>query len=190
MSDDRGRDSGELSVQLPAQARLSGMKLEAAPGMLQAFFTDGDSRTISANSIATLCGASIRTEMISLEAERHTVPGVIFHAATSYRSGSTQPYKYSGPSLSSENASLVFALRTAGPGELLYLMADSFNFRAVLGPEAGYSTEMNLRTLVRRLAAFAPSAAHDAFVDAIIGHVPLPPPVASLMEFFRTAARA
>jgi hypothetical protein len=173
---------------MPANARLATISLQTAPHALKIGFADGGERTVPATAIAALSGASIRTEMISLEAEHHTMHGMIIDA-TMYPLGSMRPWRYTGPRLSSEGATLVFGLRTLGPGELLYLVADSFNFRATLGADAGYSTEMNLRELVRRVAALAPTAARDDFVKAIIGRVPLPPPLASLVEFFKVAAR-
>lgn len=156
-------NGGELSVELPPHARLAGVELRDDQRDLRVTFTDGGDRIIPAGEINALCGASIRTEMTSLETERHN----------------------GSPPLSSEGAMLTVALRTAGPGELLYLMADSFNFRKALGADAGYSMEMNLRTLVRRLAALASHAKRDDFVMAIIHRVPLPPPLGSLMEFFK-----
>ncbi|HZV79916.1 MAG TPA: hypothetical protein VFF60_09945 [Candidatus Binatus sp.] len=184
MKSDEG--AGELSVHMPAHARLATISLQAAPLALKAGFTDGGEQAIPATAIAALSGASIRTEMISLEAEHHTVHGLIIDS-TMYPRGSMRTWRYTGPGLSSEGATLVFGLRTRGPGELLYLVADSFNFRATLGADAGYSTEMNLRELVRRVAALAPTATRDDFVKAIIGRVPLPPPLASLVEFFKVA---
>lgn len=158
-------NGGELSVELPPHARLAGLELRDDQHALAVTFTDGGDRVIPADQIVALCGASIRTEITSLESERLS----------------------GGPPLSSEGAMLVVALRTAGPGELLYLMADSFNFRKALGAEAGYSMEMNLRMLVRQLAALASRAQCDDFVMAIIHRVPLPPPLGSLMEFFKSA---
>ena len=78
------------------------------------------------------------------------------------------------------------ALRVAEMPIILYLLAASFNFRKALGPEATYSTESNLRLFVKRLAAFAPQATKDAYVGAIVAGSPLPDPVDSLLEFFRT----
>jgi hypothetical protein len=172
---------------MPAHARLATILLQPDPHALAVGFSDGGERIIDSTAIAALCGASIRTEMISLEAEHHTVHGLIIDS-TMYPRGSMRTWRYTGPALSSEGATLVFGLRTLGPGELLYLVADSFNFRSTLGADAGYSTEMNLRELVRRIAALAPTAARDDFVKAIIGRVPLPPPLASLVEFFKVAA--
>ena len=80
-------------------------------------------------------------------------------------------------------------MRVDNVGELWYLLADSFNFRYTLGKDAAYVTEFNVRTLVKRLAAFAPHAVQDSFFAAILGGLPLPPPVESLVEFFRIVAR-
>lgn len=180
--------ASELSVNMPAHARLATISLQTAPHALKVGFSDGGERIIDSTAIAALSGASIRTEMISLETENHTMHGLIIDA-TMYPLGPMRPWRYTGPPLSSEGATLVLGLGTKGPGELLYLVADSFNFRATLGADAGYSTEMNLRELVRRVASLAPAATRDDFVKAIIGRVPLPPPLASLVEFFKIAAR-
>ncbi|MBV8171109.1 MAG: hypothetical protein JO219_04165 [Candidatus Eremiobacteraeota bacterium] len=180
--------ASELSVHMPPHARLATLSLASAPHALSVGFTDGGERVISKIAIAALSGASIRTEMISPEAEHHSVHTMLIDA-TMYPLGSARPWRYTGPRLSSEGATLVFGLRTVGPGELLYLVADSFNFRKALGPLAGYSTEMNLRELIRQVAALAPDAERDDFVNAVIGRVPLPPPYASLVEYFKAAAR-
>jgi hypothetical protein len=170
-----------LSVEMPPHARLAGFEFQESAGALRVAFTDGGERTIAADQIIALCGASIRTEMTSLSVERNT-----FSSGIVYPLGGVR--LQSGPQLSSEGAMLILALRTAPPSDLLYVVADSFNFRKALGADAGYSTEMNLRTLVRRLAALAPGASCDDFVMAIIHRVPLPPPMASLMEFFKANA--
>jgi hypothetical protein len=43
--------------------------------------------------------------------------------------------------------------------------------------------------LVRRLAAFAPRATQDGFFAAVLGGMPLPPPVDSLLEFMKTVGK-
>jgi len=88
----------------------------------------------------------------------------------------------------SEELHVCLALRVAGVAELWYLLATSFNFRKALGPDATYSGEMNLKLFVKRLAGFAPRAPQDAFFSALASGASLPPPVDSLLEFFRTAA--
>jgi len=183
----RPRESGELSVEMPPHARLASVELRPEARALCVWFSDGGELVVPAQQIVALCGASIRTEMISLDAERHSL-GSLIMGATTNPLGPGRRFRNPGPPLSSEGASLVFALRTAGPGELLYIMADSFNFRQSLGPDAGYSTEINLRELVRRIAALAPNANRDDFVTAVIGRVPLPEPLASLVGFFRANA--
>ncbi|HEV2908275.1 MAG TPA: hypothetical protein VGX02_03300 [Candidatus Eremiobacteraceae bacterium] len=173
----------DLRVEMPPHARLAGLEFQESAGALRVTFTDGDERTIAADQIIALCGASIRTEMTSLAVEQNTVSSAVV-----FPLGSARARFHPGPQLTSEGAMLIVALRTAPPSDLLYFVADSFNFRNALGAEAGYSTEMNLRALVRRLAALAPGASRDDFVMAIIHRVPLPPPMASLMEFFKANA--
>jgi len=82
----------------------------------------------------------------------------------------------------------VIGLRVIGLEELLFLVADSFNFRAALGDETSYVTEVNLLSLLRRIANLAPSASQDLFVKAFLTGQPSPPTRASLAEFFREAA--
>jgi hypothetical protein len=183
----RRSETGELSVEMPPHARLANVEILPDANEVRVWFSDGGERVIAARQIVGLCGASIRTEMISLDAERHSL-GSLIMGATTNPLGPARRFRNPGPPLSSEGASLVFALRTAGPGELLYIMADSFNFRQTLGPDAGYSTEINLRELVRRIAALTPKAIRDDFVTAVIGRVPLPAPLASLVEFFKANA--
>jgi len=91
------------------------------------------------------------------------------------------------PAAAEEEYNLALALRVQDVDELWYLVAESFNFRAALGADAAYATEPNLRTLVRRLASFAPNATRDAFVSALIANTPLPPPIPSLAELFQTS---
>jgi hypothetical protein len=83
----------------------------------------------------------------------------------------------------------VFGMRIDGIDPLWYIMAASFNFRKALGPLATYSTELNVREFVKRFATFAPQAVEDSFFTAITKTLPLPPPVDTLIEFFRIVAR-
>ena len=81
------------------------------------------------------------------------------------------------------------ALRAAGVDETWYLLAASFNFRKALGADATYSSEMNLRLFVKRLAGFATAASQDEYVAAIVGGSQLPSPLDSLLEFLRGTRR-
>jgi len=149
------------------------------------------SRAVEAGSIAALFGARIRHEQtMTGKANARTVNIGILAATTAIG----MPLITSKPA-SKEVASVdehlhhALALRVEGVPEVWYLLAQSFNFRKALGPDAGYSSELNLRTFLKRLAAFAPTAAKDAYLTAMIDRKDLPPPVDSLIDFLRTASK-
>ncbi|HEY6358130.1 MAG TPA: hypothetical protein VIX35_07790 [Vicinamibacterales bacterium] len=176
--DDRPRadqDDG-LSIVMPPNARLSAMEFHDAERELRVSFADGGERTVLGARIESLQGAQVRSKLVPMD---DAVPTRMFRPFAPMRP----------PSEAIEEFSYVFAMRVTGVGELWYALADSFNFRAALGPEGGYSTEGHLRALMRRIIALAPQAARDDFVMALIGNVALPPPVDSVYEFFKTAAK-
>jgi hypothetical protein len=166
----------ELSVVMRPNSRLSTMEFHDADRALRVCFADGGERTVPGANIASLHGAQVRSELVPLDDS---------DAARILRPFA--PMRL--PNETIEEVSYVFGLRITGVGELWYALADSFNFRAALGAEAGYSTEGHLRALMRRISAIAPQAARDDFVMALIGNVALPPPVDSLFEFFKAAAK-
>lgn len=180
--------SERFDVTLPPNLRLAGLTFDAAAGTMKASFTEGADRVVKPDDIITLHGARIRHEQV-VTSPRKISGGQVFVAETV--AGSTGKAIRSGGDLvaTKEDLHFALALRVAAATELWYLLADSFNFRKALGPDAGYVTEMNLRALVKRLAAFAPHATQDSFFAAIIGGLPLPPPVVSLFEFFRTVSK-
>jgi len=176
----------KLSVQLPPHDRLTAC--EFRNGSLHVLFADGRGRVIKADSIIFLSGARIRNEVVAPAippALGRAYAGIDPQAFVRSEPGpSGQP---GGEAQGADEFSFVVKLRVLGVAELWFLVADSFNFRKTLGADAGYSTEANLRTLVRRLAAFSPNATQDKFFAAVLGNAPLPPPVGSLVEFFKTA---
>jgi hypothetical protein len=188
MTDDTGRQDEEFAVVLPPNARLAGLRFDDAANLLHVSFSDGGpERDVPAAQIIALHGARIRHEKFVRTLKTLGVPVVSEEMSTGERATTTSP---SGAIVSTgEDVYFAMALRVASVGELWYLVADSFNFRNALGAEAGYSTETNFRTLVGRLAAFAPRATQDGFFAAVLGRHPLPPPVGSLMEFFKTAGK-
>jgi hypothetical protein len=99
------------------------------------------------------------------------------------------PGQRDGTEVTNEELYYAIAMRIDKLPELWYLNATSFNFRKVLGESATYSTELNLKEFVRRLAGFAPDAVRDGFFTAILQGSPLPPPLESLLEFFRLVSR-
>lgn len=178
MTDDgpHGDLDDELSVVMPPNARMSAMEFHDAAHELRVSFADGGGRTVPGASIASLQGAQVRSELVPLD---DTTASRILRPFAPMRP----------PSEAIEEFSYVFALRVSGVGEIWYALADSFNFRAALGPGAGYSTDGHLRALMQRITALAPQASRDDFVMALIGNVALPPPVDSVYEFFKTAAK-
>ena len=164
----------DFGISLPANARVSSMTF--GDTALHVHLEDGGSeRIVSPTSLAAIHGASIRSEgqhpapllSSSLVERMLGKEGVTVTEATQY----------------------VIALRAAKVGELWYLVADTFNFRSTLGADAGNVLDQNLRALLAKLTAFAPQAVEDAFVTAMLADLPLPPPLGSLMEFFKIVAR-
>lgn len=180
--------SDRFDVTLPPNSRLSGLTFDAAAGTMNVSFTDAGERVVKPDDVIVLHGARIRHEQV-VSSPRKISGGQVFVAETV--AGSTGKATSSGGELiaTKEDLHFALALRVAGAAELWYLLADSFNFRKALGPDSGYVTEINLRALVKRLAAFAPHATQDSFFAAIVGGLPLPPPVDSLFEFFRTVSK-
>jgi hypothetical protein len=174
----RAGQSDELSVVMPPNARLSAVEFRDADRELRVSFADGGGRTVPGARIASLHGAQVRSELVP--------PALSDTSALRMFRPFAPAHQVRAPI---EELSYVFALRVDGVGELWYMLADSFNFRAALGPEGGYSTEGHLRALMQRVIAIAPQATRDDFVMALIGNVALPPPVDSVFEFFKTAAK-
>lgn len=188
MTDDAGSRGEDFAVVLPPNARVSGLRFDDAAGLLHVSFTDGGpERDVPAAQIVALHGARIRHEKLVRTPKKLGAPVVSEQMSTGGRATVTS---VTGDIVSTgEDLYFALALRVAGVGELWYLIADSFNFRNALGADAGYSTETNFRTLVRRLVVFAPRATQDGFFAAVLGRHPLPPPVGSIMEFFKTVGK-
>jgi len=185
--EDAATQAERFDVTLPPNARLAGLIFDPA-GTMKVSFSDAAERTVKPTEVIALHGARIRHEQVVVS-PRKVSGGQVFVAETV--AGSTGKAIASGGELvaTRENLHFALALRVTGVPELWYLLADSFNFRKALGPDAAYVTEFNLRALVKRLATFAPHATQDSFFAAIISGLPLPPPVDSLLEFFRTVSK-
>lgn len=181
-------ESEEFGIKLPPNARLAGLQFDEAGGM-RAALSDGGDKTLKPDDVIALHGARIRHEMV-ISSPRKISGHQVFVAETVAGSTGAATRSPTGELVAlKEDLHFALALRATGVGELWYLLADSFNFRKALGPDAGYSTEINLRALVRKLAAFAPRATQDGFFAAVLGGSPLPPPVGSLIEFFKTVGK-
>jgi len=175
-------ETHKLSVQLPPHDRLAALEFRVKS--MHVVFADGRGKDVTADSIISLSGARIRNEVVEPGLLPYWgQPGVIAQVDAVPTSSADD----NGESKGAEDFSMVVMLRVLGVNELWFLVADSFNFKKKVGAEAGYSTEANLRTLMRRLADFSPGAAQDKFFAAVLGHLPLPPPLNSLVEFFKTA---
>jgi hypothetical protein len=164
----------DFGVSFPPNARLAALEFEGRD--IRAHLDDGGSeRIVPASRIAAIHGANIRREA------QHPAP---------LETGSMVD-KFLGKERVAvqEELQCVIALRIESVGELWYLIADTFNFRKALGAEAGYLFESNLRLFLHRLTDLAPQAVQDGFVTATLAGLPLPPPLDSLMEFFRSVAR-
>ena len=161
----------DFAISFPANARIA--SVEFTPRDLHVFLEDGGSeRIVAPADIAAIHGGSIR------RAAMHPEPLRIVERALGKEGVAV-----------SEQMQYVVALRATTVGELWYLVADTFNFRKSLGVEGGYVLLQNLRALLRRLSEFAPQAVLDSFVTALLADLPLPPPLDSLMEFFRVVSR-
>ena len=181
-----GDDSG-----FPPNARIDALTFDDGTKTLHVTLKGDDAaRSVLASSVSAFSGGRIRHASVT------TISGggggisfgkIAMTAATGIPMGITK----SGPkekAVVGEDLHHALALRIAGIGDVWYLLAASFNFRKALGPDTTYSGDMNLRLFVKRLAGFAPEAARDAYVGAIVGGTPLPDPVDSLLEFLRRAA--
>lgn len=190
MSDEPIAKTGdEFGVTLPPNARLALMQFDDAKRTLRVSFSDGGSeQTLNADDIVALFGARIRHETIKVT-PRKLSQRVQSPEATGTGPGSTVSNLTGEIVSTTAEMHFALALRATGIRQVWYLMADSFNFRKTLGPDATYATEINTRTLVRKLAGFANRATQDGFFTAVIGGVALPPALASLIEFLRVAGK-
>lgn len=177
----------EFGIKLPPNARLSGIAFDDAAHRLRVSFADGGAdREVQTDQIVALHGARIRHESVTVSPKKFATPVV----SPESLGGGKRLVSSSGDVVqTNEELFFALALRVSGIGELWYLVANSFNFRKALGADATYSTEINFRALVRRLAAAAPRATQDSFFTAILGGLPLPPPVLSLIDFFKTVGK-
>ncbi|HYK52562.1 MAG TPA: hypothetical protein VEV38_03445 [Candidatus Eremiobacteraceae bacterium] len=147
-------------------------------------------RAVDAASISAMHGARIRHEQLGTAKDAsRTLDVGILAATTAIGMPVVTTRATKDVSVSTEHLQHALALKVSGVPEVWYLLAQSFNFRKALGPDAGYSSELNLRAFLKRLAAFAPNAAKDAYLTAMIDRKDLPPPVESLIDFLRTASK-
>jgi hypothetical protein len=194
MSDDLTQEPNEVfGIELPPNARIAGLVFDDAAHTLRVSFEDGgQERALGAGMLRALHGARIRHETITT-LPRKSIGGEAMTPQALEASISKPPrqrlFDVREGFRHAEELHFALGIRASGIGEVMYLLAASFNFRKTLGAGATYTTEVNLRALVSRLAEFSPQAVQDGFCAAMLGGLPLPPPVDSLVEFFRTASR-
>jgi hypothetical protein len=172
--EDVNENIDEFGVTFPANARIA--SIEFANSEMRVHLEDGGSeRIVAPSAIAAIHGASIRRE--SLRPAPLESSSIVERALGKEGVAVTQEMQY------------VVAMRVRSVGELWYLVADTFNFRKSLGSEAGYLSDQNLRAFLNKLTTFSPQAVQDGFVAAMLANLPLPPPLSSLLEFFRVVSR-
>ena len=183
----------EFGITMPPNARIGTMLFEPKTKALLVQLADGgDEKTITPRDLRALYGARIRSVSVTRVPPK-SIGVAMTPTALKATAGLPQtvldPSHRHGTEVVHEDYSFVIALRIEKLPELWYLNASSFNFRKVLGEDATFSTEINLRALVRKLCDFAPDAVRDSFFTAVQQSLSLPPPVDSLLEFFRIVAR-
>lgn len=183
----------EFGVSMPPNARIGTLVFDAAQHRLRVQLADGgDERLVAAEELRALYGARIRHVSVTRVAPRAqgaALSSTALKATGHLPRAALDPSQRGGTEVTSEELYYALALRIDKLPELWYLNASSFNFRKALGDDATYSTELNLKEFVRRLARFAPDAVRDGFFTAVLQSSPLPPPVDSLLEFFRLVSR-
>ncbi len=182
-----------FGVEMPANARIGTIVFEDDAKRLRVQLADGgEERIVRAEELRALYGARIRH--ISVTSTPRKAQGVALSSAalmatTGLPRAVLNPSSRGDNEIQTEDLVFVIAMRIERLPELWYLVASSFNFRKALGDAATYSTELNLREFVRHLSKLAPDAVRDGFFTALLQGSPLPPPVDSMLEFFRIVAR-
>ncbi len=178
------------ATSLPPNARIEAMSFDDGARMLTiALRDDAAPRTVAADDVEGLFGARIRHESTTLVTSGGGISfgKIAVTAATGIPVGITKE-RPKETAVTGEELLHALALRVRGVSEAWYLLAQSFNLRKALGPDATYSSDMNRKLFVKRLAAFMPAARKDGYVDAVVANAALPPPLDSLLEFLRSTA--
>ncbi len=182
----------EFGVTLPPNRRVKTLLFDDAGKCVRVTLDEDETETtVPVERIRALHGARIRHESISqfkeLNSAAAATVGLAVMATTGVPIAPTANKR--AVTVTKEELMYVFAVRVDGVDALWYIMAASFNFRKALGPLSTYSTELNVKEFVKRFASFAPHAVCDSFFTGVTKSLPLPPPVDTLIEFFRVAAR-
>ena len=183
----------EFGVSMPPNARIGTLVFDQAQRSIRVQLADGgDERVVEAGALRSLYGARIRHVSVTRVARRAqgiAMSSTSLQATGRLPSATLNPSQRGPTEVTSEELYYAVALRIDKLPELWYLNASSFNFRKALGDAATFSTELNLKEFVRLLARFAPDAVRDGFFTSVLQNSPLPPPVDSLLEFFRIVSR-
>ncbi len=183
----------EFGIAMPPNARIGTLLFEDTQHQLRVQLADGgDERLVPAETVRALYGARIRH--VSVTSTPPKAQGIALSSTALLATGrlphaTLDPSRRGDTTIHGEELYYAVAMRLERLPELWYLNATSFNFRKALGNSATYSTELNLREFIRRLSKFAPDAVRDGFFTAVLQGSPLPPPVDSLLEFFRLVSR-
>jgi hypothetical protein len=183
----------DFAVSMPPNARIGTLVFEVSDRTLHVALADGgEERIVNAQDLRSFFGARIRHVSVTRvppKSQGIALTETSLKASGGLPQSALNPNVRAGTEVVREDLNYAVAIRVEKLPELWYLNASSFNFRKALGENATYSTEINLRALVRRLSQFAPDAVRDGFFTAVLQNSPLPPPVESLLEFFRLVAR-
>ncbi|HEV2878696.1 MAG TPA: hypothetical protein VGW96_03855 [Candidatus Eremiobacteraceae bacterium] len=187
------QEEEDFGVSMPPNARIGTLVFELPQHRVRIQLADGgDERLVVAEEIRSLYGARIRHVSVTRtppKAQGVALSSTALKATGRLPHATFDPGQRTGTEVVSEELYYAIALRIDKLPELWYLNASSFNFRKALEDTATYSTELNLKEFVRRLARFAPDAVRDGFFTAVLQGSPLPPPLESLLEFFRLVSR-
>ena len=184
-------ESSAFGLQLPPNARVKTLTFDDAQRQIHVVL-DGveEEQIVPVDRIRSLYGARIRHESLTeFKSINQANAAVAFVSMAATGIPVAPKVNKHNVVVTGEELVFVFGMRIDGIDTLWYIMAASFNFRKALGPLATYSTELNAREFVKRFASFAPQAVEDSFFTAITKALPLPPPLETLIEFFRIVAR-
>jgi hypothetical protein len=183
----------DFAVTMPPNARIGTLVFQQSDRTIHIALADGgEERIVNAQDVRSFFGARIRHVSVTRVPPKAQGPALTetsLRATGGLPTSALNPTQRGGTEVVREDLNYAVAIRVEKLPELWYLNASSFNFRKALGENATYSTEINLRALVRRLSQFAPDAVRDGFFTAVLQNSPLPPPLESLLEFFRLVAR-
>jgi hypothetical protein len=181
----------DFGVKLPPNSRVKTLLFDDAAKHIRVTLDDDETEVIvPIERIRALHGARVRHESVAQFKELNpAATASVQFVAKATLTPVRKDVSKGAVTVIKEELLYAFAIRVDGVESLWYIMAASFNFRKTLGPLATYSTDLNVKEFVKRFASFAPHAVCDSFFTGVTKSLPLPPPVDTLIEFFRVAAR-